>query len=385
MAVYRIFPENDTFIYTEDIQGNAGRDEVLELGGYPIAGVGQTSRMLFKFNTQEIQSAIDNKVAGNTFEAKLHVSLASAYELPSSYSINAYPVYQPWINGVGKFGDIPTDKSGVSWIYRTPQTVVDGAPAGDRWLLESNLHNTQLSEMPAGVTGSYNSTYEGGGGNWYTGSNGIDLESTQTFLLNDDNDIDINIATAVLQHYSESIANNGYILKLTDSLEFNTTASIRLKYYSSDTNTIYPPYLEFAWDDSVYETGSLSILTSSESVIELTNNKGKYVDEGKQRFRLKARPKYPTRTFTTSSAYATNYALPTASYWGLRDEFTEEMLIPFNTGSTKISCDANGPYFDIYMDGIQPERYYRVLIKTEIDGSTVVVDNRDTFKVVRNG
>jgi hypothetical protein len=37
------------------------------------------------------------------------------------------------------------------------------------------------------------------------------------------------------------------------------------------------------------------------------------------------------------------------------------------------------------MDGLQPERYYRVLIKTEIDGSTVVVDNSDTFKVVRNG
>jgi len=382
MAVYRIFPENDTFIYTEDVQGNAGRDEVLELGGYPVAGVGQTSRMLFKYNTSEIQNVINTKVGSNSFEANLHVYLASAYELPSSYSINTYPIYDTWVNGVGKFGDIPTDKSGASWIYRTAQITIDNAPYGDRWTTDKN---TITGSTPVGLDWNYTSTYEGGGASWLTGSNGIDLTATQTFQLNSEHDIDINITPAVLLHYSQSIPNNGYIVKLPNDLEFNTTASIRLKYYSSDTNTIYPPYLEFNWDDSVYETGSLTVLSDTESVIQLTNNRGEYVDEGKQRFRLKARPKYPTRTFTTASAYSTNYALPTASYWGIRDEFTEEMIVPFNTGSTKISCDSTGPYFDIYMDGLQPERYYRLLIKTEIDGSTTVIDNRDTFKVVRNG
>jgi len=41
----------------------------------------------------------------------------------------------------------------------------------------------------------------------------------------------------------------------------------------------------------------------------------------------------------------------------------------------------------VYMDGLQPERYYRILIKTVLDGSTVVVDdsNNNIFKVVRNG
>ena len=81
----------------------------------------------------------------------------------------------------------------------------------------------------------------------------------------------------------------------------------------------------------------------------------------------------------------TNYALPTASYWGLRDENTEEMIVDFNTSYTKISCDSNGPYFDVHMDGLQPERYYRLLIKTTLDGSTTVVDNKNIFKIVRNG
>jgi hypothetical protein len=37
------------------------------------------------------------------------------------------------------------------------------------------------------------------------------------------------------------------------------------------------------------------------------------------------------------------------------------------------------------MNGLQPERYYRLLIKTTIDGSTSVLDDGITFKVVRNG
>jgi hypothetical protein len=238
------------------------------------------------------------------------------------------------------------------------------------------------------VTSSYptsGSLGYGGGGAWYTGSNGINLESSKLFNIGDEHDIDIDITNAVTLHYSESISNNGYILKLEDNIEFNTTSSIRLKYYSNDTNTIYPTYLEFQWDDSSYVTGSLSVLSTEESFVDITNNRGKYVDEGKQRFRIKARPKYPTRTFSTASAYTTNYALPTASYWGIRDEFTEEMIIPFNTGSTIISCDTSGPYFDVYMDCLQPERYYRILIKTELDGSNAILDNNNTFKVVRNG
>ena len=376
MAVYRIFPDSDAFIYTEEITGNAGRDEINEIGGYPVEGVGNTSRILIKFTTSEIQDVIDNKIGANTFTSSLHAYLATATELPQSFSVYSYPVYDTWLPGIGKYGDKPVDNSGVSWTY--PEGYVD--TLSTRW--------TTGSALPAGVTGSYPPSGQlgnEGGGSWYTGSGGVNLESEQVFNVSDDLDLNIDITNAVTLHYSESIDNNGYIFKINDELEFNVTSSIRLKYYSNDTNTIYPTFLEFAWDDSVYNAGSLSLLNSEESFIDITNNRGRYVDEGKQRFRIKARPKYPTRTFTTSSAYTTNYALPSGSYWGLKDEYTEEMIIPFNNGSTKISCDTTGPYFDIYMDSLQPERFYRVLIKTTLDGSTTVIDNGITFKVVRNG
>ena len=59
------------------------------------------------------------------------------------------------------------------------------------------------------------------------------------------------------------------------------------------------------------------------------------------------------------------------------------MIFDYSSG-TQINHDATSNYFDVFMDGLQPERYYRVLVKTEIDGSTMVVDTNEIFKVVRN-
>ena len=370
MAVYRIFPEKDAFISSEVPTGNAGKDEIIEIGGYSdTTGTGETNRLLVQYRTSEIQDVIANKVGAATYSASLNLYLADAYQIPVDYTLYAYPTYGAWDSGVGKFGDIPTNTTGVSWQYKQ-------ATETSPWL---------TATYPAGVTGSYLSGSTPGGGNWYTGSAGINLEFTQSHGLNTTNDININVTRAVQLFNAQTLSNNGFIVKLPNNLEYNLTASIRLKYYGVDTNTIYPPFLEFKWDDSTYSTGSLSILSNSISIINLTNNKGKYVDNGKQRFRVSARPKYPVRSFTTSSAYLTNYALPSASYWGLRDENTEEMVVDFDTQFTKISCDSNGAFFDVYMDGLQPERYYRILVKTTLDGSTTVVDGQNIFKVVRNG
>jgi hypothetical protein len=370
MAVYIIFPEKDTFISSEVPTGNAGKDEIVEIGGYTnAAGIGETSRVLVQYSTSAIQDVIANKIGISTYSASINLYLADAYEIPVNYTLYAYPVYGSWDNGVGKFGDTPVNTSGVSWQYKL-------AGEAEAWATTGFAVNT---------TGSFSVDSTAGGGNWYTGSNGVDLEFTQSYTLNSTNDININVTRAIELFNTETIDNNGFIIKLPNALEYNTTSSIRLKYYGADTNTIYPPFLQFKWDDSVYSTGSLSVLSNSTSTVTITNNKGKYPDVGKQRFRISAKPKYPIRSFTTSSIYLTNYALPSGSYWGLRDENTEEMVVDFDTDFTKISCDSTGPFFDVYMDGLQPERYYRILVKTELDGSTTVVDNQNIFKVVRNG
>lgn len=370
MAVYRIFPEKDTFISSEIPTGNAGKDEIIEIGSYlNTSQTVETNRILVQYSTAEIQDTILNKVGNANYSASICLSLADAYEIPVDYSVYAYPVSGAWDNGVGKFGDTPVNVTGVSWQYRQADLLSQWLTAG----------------YPAGTSGYSPNPANPGGGNWYTNLGAINLESTQSYSLNSPNDIKVDVTEAVKLIDTDTIQNNGFILKLPNNLEDSGSTNIRLKYYGTDTNTIYPPFLELKWDDSSYSIGSLQVLSNSTSIINLTNNKGKYVGEGKQRFRISARPKYPVRSFTTTSAYLTNYALPSASYWGLRDENTEEMVVNFDTKFTKISCDSNGAFFDVYMDGLQPERYYRILVKTTLDGSTTVIDNQNIFKVVRNG
>jgi hypothetical protein len=43
---------------------------------------------------------------------------------------------------------------------------------------------------------------------------------------------------------------------------------------------------------------------------------------------------------------------------------TNEFVIDFDTKYTKISADEQGNYFNIYMSGLEPERYFKILIKT---------------------
>ena len=61
---------------------------------------------------------------------------------------------------------------------------------------------------------------------------------------------------------------------------------------------------------------------------------------------------------------------------------TNEFVIDFDTNYTQISADLDGSYFKLYMNGLEPERYYQVLIKTEIKGSTLILDDDFYFKVI---
>ena len=378
MAVYKIFPEKSATLYSEYSDMNTGRDEILEIASYYKGDISYVNRPLIAFNSLEVNDVLDNYVAPSTgnvenFSASLRLYLASANEVPTEYTVYAYPAYVPthgtWVAGNGKFGDLPRNSSGASWRY----TQASGS-AG--W----------TDVTPAYVT-SYYSGSNVGGGAWYTATLTANFNMTQSHTVVSTHDLDINVTEGVKAHYNEDITNAGYILKLSGSNEFTAATNQRqlyLRYFSHQTHTIYPPCLEIKWDDSEYQSG-LSTVTDSNAVIKIKNNRGEYTDEGRQRFELTVRPKYPARTFSTSSNYLTNYRLPANSYWGIKDENTEEMVIDFDTTFTKISTSTSSSYFDVYMSGLEPERYYRVLIKTNIGGSTNIIDENVVFKVVRNG
>ena len=364
MAVYKIFPEKSATLYSYYPTLNAGIDEILDLSTYlTIEGTHEVSRPIIQFPQSEIIDVFTNKVAGASYSASLRLSLANAAQLPQNYTIYCYPLSGSWNVGTGRLSNIPITTDGVSWQFRDYYS-------GSTW----------FTTFPAGTTGSYKSTGIAGGGLWFTGSS---YTATQSFTNIDPKDIVLNVTNTVAAWSSSILSNSGFVLKHSNLLEFSTQSAVELKYFSGNTHTIYPPCLEIKWYDFINTNTSLTEVTSPNIVATLANNQSTYQQESVQRFRVNVRDKYPARVFSTVAFYNNNKALPTSSYYQIKDLDSEEIIVDYDTAYTKISIDNTSNYFDVYMNGLEPERYYKILIKTTIAGTTLVLDDNYYFKVIR--
>jgi|TARA_R110000782_G_scaffold236184_1_gene322306 hypothetical protein len=384
MAYYFIFPEKDATIYShpDRTKMNTGGDEILEI----VKEKGSSdqryypSRILIKFKNDEIKDTISSKMGSSTFNnstSKVSLQLLSSEHknLVSTLNLEAFAISQSWDEGTGRFSNLPTSSNGCSWINR-----------------DNDVDKTQWTTSSFGVatTGSINASgITNGGGVWYTGSN---FQGSQQFLRGDNLDTNIDVTT-IVQKYSASlfanstyptgIFNHGFLIKQPDSIEENTSSSVgEMKYFSVDTHTIYSPRLVFKWDDSSHNKQS-SAKQSGELNVSLYRNQEEYNQNAEATFRIHVRDKYPTRQFTSSSNYLNPGYFTTASFYSIRDAHTEEEVIPFDDNFTKLSADSEGMFFKIYINGLQPERYYRVLFKHTNNEGIRIYDNNYHFKVVR--
>jgi hypothetical protein len=365
MAVYKIFPEKSATLYSYYPTLNSGLDEILELSNYKtIEGYYEISRPIIKFSNSEISDVL-NLISSSNYDVYLKLSLANCSQIPLNYTLYCHPLALDWNVGTGRASNVPITTDGVSWLYTNNIS-------GSNWFTSSSF--------PTGTTGSFKSGSNAGGGLWYTGSNYI---SSQSF--NHVSPLDINIkVTNIFNAWSGStIPNYGLILKHSSSIEFSSSSIFETKYFSGNTHTIYPPCLEIRWNDFSYNTGSLSTINSSDIVVSLGNNKKEFQQGSIQRFRVNVRDKFPVRLFQTSSVYLNNKILPTSSYWSIKDLDTEEIIVDYDDNYTKISTDSEGNFFDVYFNGLEPERYFQILIKTTISGSTIILDDNYYFKVIR--
>ena len=142
-------------------------------------------------------------------------------------------------------------------------------------------------------------------------------------------------------------------------------------------------YLLFVFDFRIDNGDSSSdIHPTTDFFASLDSNPGIFYSESVNRFRVNVRPQFPVRIFQTASIDTTNYYLNSSSLYSVKDLDTNETVINFDNQFTKLSCDSSGNYFDLYMNGLEPERYYKILIQTTISGSTIVKDDNYIFKVV---
>ena len=214
---------------------------------------------------------------------------------------------------------------------------------------------TAVDGFGAYVEASWSGSLSGAGGNWYTGSNyGLNVVQEKVFKYGQGIDLDIDVTDTVKTWYTYSLGgkigglplgfpNDGFLVKQSSSREFvnNKNFQSTFKYFSIDTNTIYPPALNLKWNDYCFSTGSTnqSVLDTQESFVNIYNNAGTYYSESVPRLRISAIPKYPDVVFQTASLYTNNHYLPyTSSFYAIKDTDTNEYVVPFSDPYTKNKC-----------------------------------------------
>ena len=377
---YFVFPEIDTTLYEASGSGNTGRDEILEVQKKMSKSGGniKVSRILIKFDISEISSSIVNGTISTDAKYYLNLYDAGSENLDVSQSLWAYPISQSWVEGQGTFNDDPQTTEGASWQYR------DGLTQKTFWL------------------GASENSVSSSGGAWHE-----EVYASQSFKYEDE-DMRMDVTPIMNKWLDGTYPNHGFIVKRSGSFG-NTNVNLdegsqdrlgNFKFFSRNTNTIYPPKLEVEWYDTKWNTGSLSGLSSTEledMSVYMKNLRPEYKESSKVKFRLVGRPKYPTKSYSnTASEYLTAKYLPSGSvesiggdgaYYSVLDTQTEDVIIPFGTGSL-ISCDSSGNYFNLWMNGLQAERYYRFCFRV-VSGSNTTeetiqhFDDDFVFKVVR--
>ena len=230
MAVYKIFPFKDTSLYSLYPNMNTGIDPINQVSNlnFALLTSATVARTLIEFSSEEIVDLLDGIVSGYTWDTYFRSYIATAQGIVETSTIEVRPVAESWNNGTGTYLDSPLTTDGIEYAI------------------------------------------------------------SQTFGLRSSKDLKVNTTTIVSSWYSASsglggIENNGFIIKWEDAIEFNPNKQVQpvMQYYSVDTNTIYPPELEFRWDDSSWDIGSSTIpeLLQPNCFVSLAENPGVFLSE----------------------------------------------------------------------------------------------------------
>ena len=378
--MFRIFyAEKDATLYESVPTLNTGLDEILEVGKrLSTSGEYTRSRSILKFDINEITDTLSKySVDINSCKFVLQLFTPDAKSLPAEYTMEARLVADNWINGTGFENSSPSISNGVTWQYPA---------SGSSWTTSGDV-TTSLK-----ITGS-----QGGSWIYQSGSGSYDLTQydqsfyTQPGLEEQESfsyrptDINMDVTDAVKLWINGSagttISNNGFLLKFSDADEASGDTTGYVRFFSRETHTIYVPKLTMYWDQSAYSS-TLDALDLESNIIYPKINKS-YKDTEIARIRFYGRDKYPQKSATNLFPIQTVKRLPATTYYSVIDAATDETIIPFDNIYTKVSCDSTSNFIYLDMNGLMPERYYRIALKI-VDGFTEqYIDNEYYFKVVR--
>jgi hypothetical protein len=359
------------------------------------------SRTMVQFDLTNVsQSIAKNQLSSSNIKFSLNMTACGQRNLPLDYTIYAYPISQSWYNGDGRWADGGTTM-GASWDFRNYS-------GSGQWVTPMTSSYQQVDYLRTASYGT--ASFQNGGGTWYyivpasytdkphwicsssafPALSGSGLVCSQSYTLGQQGDITMDVTRIVRAWLCGCVPNNGIILatSLETSVPPVGKTNGLLQFFSKETNTIYSPYMDVAWDDSVLNTGSLSPVTgSTENLITLQQLKGTYKAGSLPKVFVFARDRYPLKNFQKAyqqPSMITPKYLPSSSYFMIKDAESEEVLIDFDEYS-KLSCDpTKGNYFKFDTTGLPQERYFKIFIKAEYpDGTVDIVDTAKVFKIIR--
>lgn len=352
--IYFLTASKDASVYLQQPDQNAGLDEILEVSKVFYGNIKDISRALLKFDIEPLSASIARgEVTMSSVQLVLREDVSE--ELPLNFTLEAYPISQSWEMGKGtRFDDITT--AGVTWNNREGDSTL-------RWL--------QTSEFTEVSTGSY----AGLGGTFYS-----NVFATQDFEYRT-TDVDMDIKDIMEDWISGSIPNDGLILKLPFESEYDTSDYGILKFFSKETKTIHQPKIRIGWDDSTFETGSMTELAVEEIKVGLRNFKKEYRVNTTPKIKVIGRELYPIKTFSSTAQYSITKFLNEQTYYQISDYHSGDVIVPFGE-FTKVSCDADGNFFKLNLSNWEVDRVYKIEIKVIIDDTPQFFDEDYTFSVI---
>jgi hypothetical protein len=342
----RVFlkPSEDTTIYQKYPTINSGLDEIVEIGKLINSTDGTNEyasgscRILMNFAVSSSMFPTDAKYFLNLY-------LANARDVDKGQKIEIYPISQKWNEGSGYFYQITNIQTNKGATWKNADTNIS-------W----SLNGGTFTSMPSASV------------------------NVQQRPLKDIRVEITNIISPVILG-SNTTPWNGILLKYPTVDETSPLVVSNIKFFSSNTYTIFSPKLEVVWNDQVFTTGSLKPIPSTNISILPKNIKQSYTDGEISKIYLVVRDKYPDKRYDATQRYKSIYYLPATSYFRIRDVVSDVEVYKFDIYSY-ISCDSGGSYIVLDTRGLEPNRYYDIDLKVEMpDGQVFFPEFKYQFKV----
>lgn len=117
----------------------------------------------------------------------------------------------------------------------------------------------------------------------------------------------------------------------------------------------------------------------------IRNMQVEYLPEDAPRFEVLFRRRPGVLPIRQTASLAPTIRVYEKAYYAIENDSTRERVIPFGTGSqqhTRLSYDANGNYFRMFMTSLHAGNVYRVVLLVDENGRKEIIDPGFKFKVV---